>query len=78
MTKTFTQDDVIRFVYDEMNADEAKEISQVLFSDPKLENQYNELVTLKARIDGAAKIPSEAVINRILNFSKSLHLPSTK
>jgi anti-sigma factor RsiW len=78
MTKTFTQDDVIRFVYDEMSAEEARELSQVLFSDPALESRYNELVALKAQIDGAAKNPSDAVVNRILNYSKSLHLPSTK
>ena len=78
MTKTFTQDDVIRFVYDEMSAEEARELSQVLFSDPKLERRYNELVALKAQINGAAKNPSDAVVNRILNYSKSLHLPSRK
>ena len=78
MTKTFTRDDVIRFVYDEMDTEEAMDLSKVLFNDAKLERIYNELVALKTQIDGAVKKPSDAVINRILNYSKSLHLPSTK
>ncbi len=78
MTKTFTRDDVIRFVYDEMDTEEAMDLSKVLFNDAKLERIYHEIVALKTQIDGAVKKPSETVINRILNYSKSLHLPSTK
>ena len=78
MTKTFTQDDVIRFVYDEMETEEAMDLSRVLFSDAKLERIYHELVALRAQIDGAVKKPSDGVIKRILNYSKSLNLPSTR
>lgn len=78
MTKTFTHDDVIRFVYDEMNENEAKVLSQALLCDLELKHIYNELITMKAQLDGTDIAPSEKVVNRIMNYSKSVHLPSSK
>ena len=78
MIKTFTHDDVIRFVYDEMNPEEAKELSQALLCDSELEHLYNELVTMKAHLDAGMLNPSDKVVNKIMNYSKSLNLPSSK
>jgi hypothetical protein len=78
MTKTFTQDDVIRFVYDEMNEDESRELSKALLCDASLEKVYNELITMKAHLDAVEQSPSDKVTQRILNYSNSLNLPSTK
>ncbi len=78
MIKTFTQDDVIRFVYDEMNEEEARELSQALLCDTELETMYNELITMKAHLDAAEQAPSDKVVERIMNYSKSLTLPSSK
>ena len=77
MIKTFTHDDVIRFVYEEMNEEEARELSQALLCDAELEKIYNELITMKARLDAIEETPSESVVQNILNYSNSLHLPSS-
>jgi hypothetical protein len=78
MTKTFTHDDVIRFVYEEMDEEESRELSQALLCDPELEKIYNELITMKAHLDAVEEVPSEKVVQRILNYSNSLNLPSRK
>ena len=76
MIKTFTQDDVIRFVYDELTPEESYELNQVLLCDAEMQNLYKELITLKRQLDASMKEPSENVIERIKNYSKSLNLTS--
>ncbi|MEM6361676.1 MAG: hypothetical protein AAF149_09600 [Bacteroidota bacterium] len=78
MTKTFTQNDVIRYVYHETSAKETKEIEKALLCDAKLEEIYKEVLSMKADLNKAKKVPSDKVINSILNYSKSLNLPSNK
>ena len=78
MIKTFTQDDVIRYVYQETSELETKEIRKALLCDAKLEEMYKDILSMKADLDKAQKSPSDNVINNILNYSKSLNLPSNK
>ncbi len=78
MTKTFTQNDVIRYVYEETSEQETKEIKKALLCDAKLEEMYKEIVSMKADLNKATKSPSDRVIGNILNYSKSLNLPSNK
>ncbi len=78
MTKTFTQNDVIRYVYEETSERETKEIEKALLCDAKLEEMYKEIVSMKADLNKATKSPSDRVISNILNYSKSLNLPSNK
>ena len=78
MTKTFTQDDVIRYVYCETSEKENKEIEKAILCDSQLQEMYKEFTSTKADLDKSMKDPSDRVINRILNYSKSLNLPSNK
>ena len=78
MTKTFTQNDVIRYVYHETSAKETKEIEKALLCDAKLEEIYKEVLSMKADLNKAKKVPSDKVINSILNYSKSLNLTSNQ
>ena len=78
MIKTFTQNDVIRYVYQETSELETKEIRKALLCDAKLEEMYKDILSMKADLDKAKKSPSDKVINSILNYSKSLNLPSNK
>ncbi|MEM9390820.1 MAG: hypothetical protein AAGA02_10125 [Bacteroidota bacterium] len=78
MTKTFTQNDVIRYVYHETSAKETKEIEKALLCDAKLEEMYKEILSLKADLNKAKKTPSDKVINNLLNYSKSFNVSSSK
>jgi hypothetical protein len=78
MIRTFTQDDVIRYVYHETSKEESQEIGQAIICDANLQTMYKEINGVKNRLDEAQKTPSKMVINNILNYSKSLNLLSKK
>lgn len=74
MIKTFTQNDVIRFVYDEVSTEERSQMEELLLIDPSFQKLYRSIRKTKGLIKKSALEPSENVINRILNYSKSLSL----
>lgn len=76
MTKTFTQADVIRFIYDDLSSHERDEIKQAIICDARLQYLYNELTGLKKQLDQCMKKPSDKVLENIVNYSKSLNLCS--
>jgi len=74
MIKTFTQNDVIRFVYDEVNAEERSQFNDLLLIDTDFQKLYFNYTKTKVSIAKSTLEPSENVINRILTYSKSLTL----
>ncbi len=74
MIKTFTQNDVIRFVYDEVSTEERSQMEELLIVDTAFQKLYKSYTTTKGQIKKATLEPSENVINRILIYSKSLSL----
>jgi hypothetical protein len=78
MTKTFTRNDLIRYIYNETTENEKKEIEQELLLDNKLFEEYKDLAEVSMELDRFEMIPSEKVINKILNFSKTINLHSVR
>jgi hypothetical protein len=74
MTKTFTRNDVIRYVYNELNTKENKEIELAMLLDQDLAEEFYELSKVKRALNKIVKEPSKRVIDTILNYSKSLSL----
>lgn len=74
MIKTFTQNDVIRFVYDEVSAEERSQFNDLLLIDADFQKMYFRYTKTKVLISRSKLEPSENVINRILTYSKSLSL----
>lgn len=74
MTKTFTQNDLIRYIYKETSEEENREIKNALLCDLELLDAYQELSATKYQLDRTFKTPSNSVINNILNYSKLLNL----
>lgn len=72
MTKTFTNDDLIRLLYDEVNEDERLEMRESLSADMDLRAQMDELKEAKAALDGFRLKAPQDVVNRILYASKNL------
>ncbi|MEZ4946839.1 MAG: hypothetical protein R2804_14980 [Cyclobacteriaceae bacterium] len=72
MTQTFTQDDLIRYIYHETTEKETREIDRALICDSELQKQYKELVTTKKQLDTIRMEPSERTINGILNYARGL------
>ncbi len=74
MIKTFTQNDVIRFVYDEVSTEERSQFNDLLLIDSDFQKLYFNYTKTKVLIAKSTLEPSENVINRILMYSKSLSL----
>lgn len=75
MTQTFTENDLIRFIYNETSEEESRLITEALWEDSQLRTEYGELSLLHKTLDGAMKSPRKTSIDRIMEYSKSLDLP---
>ncbi|HNV98488.1 MAG TPA: hypothetical protein PKL06_03895 [Chitinophagales bacterium] len=71
MIKTVTQDNLVRFIYGEISAEEASLIQEALTSDLELKELYDQLVESKAELDKIRLQPSQKVIDNILNYSRN-------
>jgi hypothetical protein len=78
MTKTFTRNDLIRYIYNETTENEKKEIEQELLLNNKWFDEYKDLAEVSMELDRFEMSPSENVIIKILNFSKTINLHSVR
>lgn len=78
MTKTSTQNDLIRFLYDETRKEESEQLKQDLLLDNELLEEFNQFVTVKRALGELSYEPSKDSINNILDYSKSTKLRSAQ
>ncbi|HEX8548084.1 MAG TPA: hypothetical protein VF691_14075 [Cytophagaceae bacterium] len=75
MTKIFTPNDVILYVYGEIKSPTEKiEIENALVMNSELADFFYEITSMKSSISKIVKEPSVKVIDKILNYSKSYNL----
>lgn len=72
MIKTFTQNDLIRYIYHETTETEEREINKALICDSELQMQYKELVATKLKLDESSLEPSAGVVSNILHYARGL------
>ena len=72
MIKTFTQNDLIRFLYHETSEQETKEINKALLCDSELQAQYKELNASKSMLDETQMQPSASSVLNILSYSRRM------
>ena len=72
MTKTFTQNDLIRYLYHETSETETKEINKSLICDSGLQEQFKELLATKSQLDSARLQPSQDTVRNILDYARGL------
>ncbi|QDK82972.1 hypothetical protein EXU85_31940 [Spirosoma sp. KCTC 42546] len=70
MIKTFTQDDVIRYVYEETSPEENLLIEDALMSEPDLMTFFLEALELRALMNKIERQPRKTTVQTILNYSK--------
>jgi hypothetical protein len=74
MIKTFTQDDLVRYIYKETTIEENFEIEQAMLFDETLADDYAALIDVVQSLDAIQKEPSDRSIDVILSYSKSYDL----
>ena len=72
MTKTFTEDDLVRFLYNELNEDERVAMKALLRTDVELQSRLDEMQEAKSMLDGFEMKAPKDVVSRILYASKNL------
>ena len=74
MTKTFTQNDLIRFIYQETTEEETIEINRVLSFDAELQLQYRQLLLTRKEVEKAKLEPSPQAVENILRYARGLEV----
>ncbi len=71
MIKTFTQDDVVRYVYEETSPEEGLLIEDNLMSEPELMTFFLETLELRALMNKIERQPRKNTVQAILNYSQN-------
>jgi hypothetical protein len=69
MIKTFTYDDVVRYLYAETTEQENALIVEALALDDDLMNFYLDSLDLQNEMNRIVKVPSEKSIHKILSYA---------
>lgn len=70
MEETYTYyDDLVQFLYHEMPAGEAAEMAHLIEDDSEINAMFNKLLSAKTQLPKVQFNPSQAVLNRILQYS---------
>jgi len=71
MITTFTQNDVLRYIYDELSNEKRREIEISLVTDNDLMEFYIEALETVGFLKTAFKEPSAKSIENIINYSRT-------
>ena len=72
MIKTFTKNDLIRYLYHETTEKEETEINKALICDAELLAIYNDLCLMKKEIDNTMLEPSSSTVLNILSYARNI------
>ncbi len=70
MTKTFTYDDVVRYLYAETTENENEQIVEALALDDNLMNFYLDSLEIQNQMNKITRTPSEKVISEVVRYSR--------
>ena len=79
MQQVYTEDDLIRYIYNEVSASERLLIENAMDSTPSLKVAYSQMVEVKSRMDSVKMNPSASSVELILEHSikTSSHLEAS-
>ncbi|MBM3177377.1 MAG: hypothetical protein FJZ78_05150 [Bacteroidetes bacterium] len=70
MIKTFTQNDLIRFIYQETTEEESREIRKSVKVDRELSGQLDALQQMTRALDSEISMPGKDVVAAIMQHAK--------
>lgn len=76
MIRTFTQNDLLRYIYKETTPEESSEIEIAMLFDEQLADAYTDLSRVVNDLEASMKSPSAKTVDSIISYSKSYHLHS--
>ena len=76
MIKTFTHNELIQYVYDELQDEVKTQLERALLVDQELAEACSELLVAKSALEKLSKGPSQKCISNILVYSQNLGMQS--
>jgi hypothetical protein len=70
MIKIFTEDDLLRFLYDEMSAEERDDLNQAILTDGQLEKTVQEMAQIKKQLDQVRLKAPAHLVNNVMCASR--------
>ena len=70
MIKTITNDDLVRYIYGETNAEESDQIEQVSEWDRDVKQDLSEFKSILKELDKIELAPSEKFVDNLMFFSR--------
>ncbi|KQS25488.1 hypothetical protein [Dyadobacter sp. Leaf189] len=70
MTKTFTYDDVVRYLYAETTENENELIVEALALDDNLMNFYLDSLEIQTQMNKITRTPSDKVVSEVFKYSR--------
>jgi hypothetical protein len=74
MTKTFTPDDLLRYLYEDTSVEEKREIEHALRNDSRLQLELDQLRSDIELLDELQLSPSEECISHIMDYARAMNL----
>lgn len=78
MHKTFTKEDLLRYLYGEMNQEERQELRSVILEDNELQAEFLALKESKECLNKGRLSPSTFAVNNIMSYAKALTVKPSK
>ena len=76
MTKTSTENDLLRFIYNESTANEKDNIERQLLENDELREQFEQLRDLTDQLNNVVVRAPRRVVNRILSIARQFDVES--
>lgn len=70
MIKTFTENDILKYLYNDITVEDKAEFEQALLFDNELMETYQEMKSTQKDLDGLQYKPSKRITDDILAFSR--------
>lgn len=74
MTETITNEDLVRFIFDETDDQEKELIKNAIQQSVRLKEEFEMLFEAKRSLDNANAKPSDSVVENILEYSKNKNM----
>jgi len=78
MTKLFTENDLLRYVYGETSNKENTLIEEAIVCNPDLEKKYSSITTDTKLLDSLFDNPSKSALDDIFDYSIQFSIKSNK
>ena len=78
MHKTFTKDDLLLYLYDEMSQKEQQDLRMVISADDRFKINFQTLKEVKEYLDNVRVGPSKLSVSNIVSYAKALTVKPSK